>query len=85
MVMRAVKIVIAAVVAIAVAYPVSRELSARAAIQNGMVNLLNANDVAAFKAWPGSAESFVAMLHDHCMRAHGGDESACTRYLMAKE
>ena len=58
---------------VAVAYPVSHELSARAAIQRGMINILDANDSAAFREWPGSAESFIGMLHDRCMRAKGGD------------
>jgi hypothetical protein len=75
-----VRVSLALIVAAAVAYPISREWSARGAIQHGMINSLDANDAAALRAWPGSAESFVAMLHDRCMRAHGGDATACTRY-----
>jgi len=80
MVRGAIKVATVLVVAIAAAYPISREFSARAAISRGMINALDANDSAALKDWPGSAESFVAMLHDRCMRAHAGDREACTRY-----
>jgi hypothetical protein len=79
----AVKFAVAFGVVVAVAYPISHELSARAAIQRGMINSLDANDAAALKEWPGGAESFIAMLHDRCMRAHGGDAEACTRYQTA--
>jgi hypothetical protein len=61
-------------------YPIRQEMQARAAIQHTMINSLDANDAAALRQWEGSAESFVAMLYDRCMRAHGGDEQACTRY-----
>lgn len=67
-------------VLVGVGYPVSQEFLARAAIRNGMINNLDANDAAALREWPGSAESFIAMLHDRCMRAHAGDAGACTRY-----
>lgn len=67
-------------VLVGVGYPVSQEFLARAAIRNGMINSLDANDAAALREWPGSAESFIAMLHDRCMRAHAGDAGACTRY-----
>ncbi len=63
------------------AYPIRQEWTARSAIQHGgLINALDANDTAALKAWPGSADSFVDMLHDRCMRAHGGDAEACARY-----
>lgn len=75
-----VKIAIVCGVALAVAYPIRHELAARQAIQHNMINSLDANDAAALRLWPGSAESFVAMLYDRCMRAHGGDVQACTRY-----
>lgn len=75
-----IKAAVAVGVVIAVAYPISHEWSARAAIQRHLINALDANDAAALKAWPGSAESFVEMLHDRCMRAHGGDTEACIRY-----
>jgi hypothetical protein len=65
---------------IPVGFAISHEMSARAAIQHTLINSLDANDAAALRAWPGSAESFVAMLHDRCMRAHSGDAAACTRY-----
>ena len=81
----AVKLAIAFCVVVAAAYPISHELQARAAIQHGLINALDANDAAALKAWPGSAESFIAMLHDRCMRAHGGDAESCTRYRSASE
>ena len=73
------------VLGLAVCYPISQELSARAAIQRGLINGLDANDTAALKAWPGSAESFIAMLHDRCMRAHSGDADACTRYAASND
>jgi hypothetical protein len=75
----------ALVIALAVAYPISHELSARTAIQHGLINTLDANDAAALKQWPGGAQSFIEMLHDRCMRAHGGDTDACTRYRVASE
>ena len=75
-----VKVAVALGVAVAVGYPIKQELAARAAIQHDMINSLDANDQAALRQWPGSAESFVAMLHDRCMRAHGGDAGACARY-----
>jgi len=80
-----IKAAIAFVVVIAIAYPISRELSARSAIQHGMINSLNANDSAALKAWPGTADSFIDMLHDRCMRAHGGDAAACKQYHSAAD
>jgi hypothetical protein len=73
----------AAVVVLALAYPITRELSARSAIQHGLINNLDANDRAALKAWPGSAESFIDMLHDRCMRAHSGDAETCKQYRSA--
>jgi hypothetical protein len=76
------KTAVAAIVAIGVGYPISQQLWARAAIQHTMINSLDANDNAALQQWPGSAESFVAMLYDRCMRAHSGDTVACTRYQM---
>ena len=72
-----------AVVIVAAGYPITRELNARAAIQHGLINTLDANDAAALKQWPGTAESFIAMLHDRCMRAHAGDMTACTRYTVS--
>jgi hypothetical protein len=74
-----IKLAIAAGAVVVAYYPISHEPSARAAIR-GMINTLDANDAAALKAWPGSAESVIAMLHDRCMRAHLGDIEACTRY-----
>lgn len=82
---RAVKLLLALVVAAAVIYPITAEWSARAAIQRHLINSLDANDTAALKAWPGSADSFVGMLHDRCMRANAGNADACTRYITAKE
>jgi hypothetical protein len=75
-----VKVAVGLSVAVLVAYPIRQELSARAAIQHNLINELDANDAAALKQWPGNAESFVAMLYDRCMRAHGGDAERCTRY-----
>jgi hypothetical protein len=63
-----------------IAYPIKHELSARSAIERTMINSLDANDAAALRLWQGSAGSFVVMLYDRCMRAHGGDTSACIRY-----
>jgi len=76
----AMKFIVIVCVAIGICYPISQELSKRAEIQRTMINSLNENDMAALKEWPGSAESFIAMLHDRCMRAHGGDADACTHY-----
>jgi hypothetical protein len=75
-----VRIAIALGVVVAVGYPIRQEMQARAAIAHNLINSLDANDAAALRQWQGSAESFVAMLYDRCMRAHGGDEQACTRY-----
>lgn len=77
---RVIKLLVGLAVAAAIAYPISQEWSARAAIQRTLINSLDANDTAALKEWPGSAESFVAMLHDRCMRANAGNAAACTRY-----
>ena len=77
---RAVKVALILGVLIAVAYPISHEWAARAAIQHTLINSLDANDAAALKAWPGDADSFVEMLHDRCMRAHAGNADACARY-----
>lgn len=77
---RGVKLFLGLLVAAAVAYPISQEWSARAEIQRHLINSLDANDTAALKAWPGSAESFISMLHDRCMRANAGNADACTRY-----
>lgn len=77
---RVVKLLVGLLIAGAIAYPISAEWSARAAIQRTLINSLDANDTAALKAWPGSAESFIAMLHDRCMRANAGNAAACTRY-----
>jgi hypothetical protein len=78
-----VKAAVIAAVLVPVGYFISHEMSARASIQHTLINSLDANDRAALQAWPGSAESFVAMLHDRCMRAHAGDAEACTRYQVA--
>jgi len=67
-------------VLVGLGYPISQEFLARAAIRSGMINSLDANDAAALREWQGSADSFIAMLHDRCMRAHSGDAAACTRY-----
>jgi len=75
-----VKAAVAVGVAIVVAYPISQEWSARASIQRHLINSLDANDAAALKAWPGSAQSFVEMLHDRCMRANAGNADSCARY-----
>lgn len=82
---RGLKLVVGVLVAAAVAYPISQEWSARAAISRHLINALDANDAAALKAWPGSADSFVEMLHDRCMRANAGNADACTRYTPANE
>jgi len=71
------------VVLVPIGFAIYHEMSARTAIQHSLINSLDANDTAALQAWPGSAESFVAMLHDRCMRAHGGEVAACTRYQVA--
>jgi len=75
-----VKVVVALGVVVAVGYPIRHEMQARAAIEHNLINSLDANDAAALRQWDGSAGSFVAMLYDRCMRAHGGDEQACARY-----
>jgi hypothetical protein len=75
-----VKFAIAFAIVVAIAYPIRQELAARASIQHNLINALDANDAAALRLWQGSAESFVAMLYDRCMRAHGGDSQLCTRY-----
>jgi hypothetical protein len=75
-----VKAAVALGVAVAIGYPIRQEISARAAIQHNMINSLDANDAAALRQWQGSAESFIVLLYDRCMRAHSGDEQACTRY-----
>jgi len=80
-----IKIAVAFAVAVSVGYPISQQLSARAAIQRSMINSLDANDTAALQQWPGTAESFVAMLYDRCMRASSGDEMACARYRHGNE
>ena len=77
-----VKVAVAIGVVVAVGYPIRQEMQARAAIEHNMINSLDANDAAALRQWQGSAESFVAMLYDRCMRAHSGDTVACTRYQM---
>jgi hypothetical protein len=74
------KIAVAAVVVLAIGYPIRQELRARSAIEHNLINSLDANDAAALRLWQGTAESFVAMLHDRCMRQHGGDVAACVRY-----
>jgi hypothetical protein len=61
-------------------YPIRQQMQARAAIEHNMINSLDANDAAALRQWEGSAESFIAMLYDRCLRAHGGDDPACARY-----
>jgi hypothetical protein len=82
---RGVKLVVTLLAVAAIAYPISRELSARATIQRQLINSLDANDVAALRAWPGSAGSFIEMLHDRCMRANAGNADACTRYTSARD
>ena len=77
---RVVKIAIVCGVLLAIGYPIRQELTARAAIQHDMINSLDANDAAALRLWQGDARSFVAMLYDRCMRAHGGDQQSCQRY-----
>jgi hypothetical protein len=71
------------VILVPVGLAIAHEMSARAAIQHTLINSLDANDAAALRAWPGSAQSFVEMLHDRCMRAHSGDAEACARYQVA--
>jgi len=75
-----VRVAVALGVVVAVGYPIRHEMQARAAIQHNLINSLDANDAAALRHWEGSAGSFVVMLYDRCMRAHGGDEQACARY-----
>lgn len=75
-----VKFAIAFGIIVAIGYPIRQELAARAAIQHDMINSLDANDAAALRLWQGSAESFVAMLYDRCMRKNGGDAQLCARY-----
>jgi hypothetical protein len=79
----AAKFIVVVSIGIGVSYPVSQELAKRAAIQRTMINSLNENDMVALKEWPGSATSFIEMLHDRCMRAHAGDADACTHYQVA--
>ena len=79
------KFVLAAVIAIGLGYPISQQVLARQAIQHNLIDSLDEHDTAALQNWPGSAESFVAMLHDRCMRAHAGDTEACTRYQTEAE
>ena len=79
----AIKVALVLGLLIAVAYPIRHEWAARAAIQRNLINALDANDAAALKAWPGSADSFIEMLHDRCMRGNGGDAEACARYRTA--
>jgi hypothetical protein len=83
MLKRVIEGIVALAVVLAVLYPIARELGARAAIGRDMINSLDVNDAAALKQWPGSAESFVAMLHERCMSAHGRDSAACVRYRQA--
>jgi hypothetical protein len=75
-----VKVAVALGVVVVVGYPIRQQMQARAAIQHNMINSLDANDAAALRQWEGSADSFIAMLYDRCMRAHSGDGQACTRY-----
>jgi hypothetical protein len=75
-----VKVAVALGVVVAVGYPIRQQMQARAAIEHNLINALDANDAAALRQWQGSAESFVAMPYDRCMRAHGGDDQACARY-----
>jgi hypothetical protein len=77
---RMVKVAAAAAAVVAIAYPIRQELLARSSIEHNLINSLDANDTAALQLWQGSAESFVAMLHDRCMRQHSGDSAACARY-----
>jgi Tfp pilus assembly major pilin PilA len=75
-----VKFTIAIGIVLAIAYPIRQQVVARAAIEHNLINSLDANDAAALRLWQGSAESFVAMLYDRCMRKTAGDAQACTRY-----
>jgi hypothetical protein len=77
-----VKAAAAFVVVFVVAYsPFTREILARRAIGHDVINPLDVNDTAALTNWPGSAESFLDMLHERCLRTHDRDEAACGRYL----
>jgi hypothetical protein len=78
-----IRVAVILAILVPIGFAIFHEMSARTAIQHSLINSLDANDTAALQAWPGSAESFVAMLHDRCMRAHGGDAAACTRYQVA--
>ena len=84
MLSKLVKAAAAFLVVAAIAYPITREMNARAAIQREMLNTLDVNDTAALKQWQGSPEGFIAMLHERCMGAHGRDSTACTRYETPK-
>jgi hypothetical protein len=83
MLRRVIKGIVALAIVVAVTYPIGRELFARVAIERDMIDALDVNDAAALKQWPGSAQSFVAMLHERCMSAHGRDGAACVRYRQA--
>jgi hypothetical protein len=60
--------------------PITREMFARASIQHDVINSLDVNDAAALKNWPGSADSFLDMLHERCLRTHNRDVASCVRY-----
>jgi hypothetical protein len=66
-----------------IAYPITREMKARAAVEHMMINTLDANDLAALKNWPGSVESFIPVLRERCMSTHNRDAEACARYSLA--
>jgi hypothetical protein len=68
----------------AAAYPITREMKARASIEHTMINALDANDAAALRQWPESIESFIAVLHERCMSTHNRDGDACARYQLGK-
>jgi len=62
------------------AYPITREVAARGAVQQQLLSAMDVNDTVALKEWQGSAQAFVAMLRERCERINGEGASACDRY-----
>jgi len=67
-------------VAIAIVYPLTREMAVRGAVEHELLSELSVNDAAALQQWPGTAQSFVNMLRQRCFLAHGESAPACQRY-----
>ena len=71
-------LLLAGVILLVLAAPFLRDVWAWHQIRSDYT--LDATDRAALDNWQGSPQSFIVMLHGHCMQVHSDDPRACAQY-----